>query len=232
MEPAEITELIRRAIAPHADLTAAYLASGLHPSQPLEAGRGKGPGRILVAACDEFFRVGYHGTSTRNIAAAAGMSATAMYAHYPSKESMLFKLCLLGSGSALEALRKAANPSYPPVQRLRSAVYAFAHWHAENHVLARVAQWDIAALEPESFQVVASLRRETDLVMRSILIEGIEIGEFVVPDLAGTTLAILSLCIDIVRWYPSRTIHAPEGIASTYVALVEAMVVPRRVRPA
>ncbi len=225
---AEITEVIRQEITPHTDVTMAYLASGVHPSHPLEAGHGKGPSRILVAACDEFFRVGYHGTSTRDIAAAAGMSATAMYAHYPSKESMLFKLCLLGSGSALETLRKAANPSHSPVQRLRSAVYAFAHWHAENHVLARVAQWNLAALEPKSFQVVASLRRETNLVMRSILVEGIEVGEFVVPDLRATTLAILSLCIDIVRWYPSRTIHAPEGLASTYVALVEAMLVPRR----
>jgi AcrR family transcriptional regulator len=200
----------------------------MHPAHPAENGRSKGPGRILLAARDEFFRVGYHGTSTRDIAAAAGMSATAMYAHYPSKESMLFRLCVLGSGSALETLRKAAESASSPAQRLRSAVYAFAHWHAENHVLGRVAQWDIAALEPSSFQVVASLRRETDLVMRTILVEGIEAGEFVVPDLAGTTLAILSLCIDIVRWYPSRAIHLPEQIAATYVALVEAMVVPRR----
>jgi len=226
--PAEITEVIRRTIAPHTDVTAAHLASGMHASQPLEAGRGKGPVRILVAACGEFFRVGYHGTSTRDIAAAAGMSATAVYAHYPSKESMLLKLCILGSGSALETLRKAANPAYSPAQRLRSAVYAFAHWHAENHVLARVAQWDLAALEPDSFQAVASLRRETDQLMRSILVEGVESGEFVVPDLTGATLAVLSLCIDIVRWYPSRRIHIPEEIASTYAALVEAMVVPRR----
>ena len=229
MEQVEITETIRAAIAPFEDATSAYLSSGMHPSQPRpDSGWGKGPGRILLAARDAFFRVGYHGTSTRDIATAAGMSPTAMYAHYPSKESMLFKLCLLGSGTALEVLRKAANPVLPPAQRLRSAVYAFAHWHAENHVLGRVAQWDIAALEPKSFQVVASLRRETDLVMRSILVEGVEAGEFVVPDLAATTLAILSLCIDIVRWYPSRTINAPEGLASTYVALVEAMVVPRR----
>ena len=228
MEQAEITEVIRRAIAPHADVTTALTAAGMRSSQPLEAGRANGPVRILVAACGEFFRVGYHGASTRDIAAAAGMSATAVYAHYPSKEAMLFKLCVLGSGSALETLRKAANPGYPPVQRLRSAVYAFAYWHAENHALARVAQWDLAALAPESFQAVAALRRETDLAFRSILVAGVEVGEFVVPDLTGATLAILSLCIDIVRWYPSRRIHVPEEIASTYVALAEAMVTPRR----
>jgi AcrR family transcriptional regulator len=229
MEPAEIAEIIRQAVAPHSDVTTAYLASGVHSSHPLDAGRGKGFARILVAACGEFFRLGYHGASTREIAAAAGMSATALYAHYPSKESMLFKLCIFGSGSALETLRKVANPDYPAAQRLRSAVYAFAYWHAENHVLARVAQRDIAALKPDSFQVIASLRRETEHLMRSILVEGVERGELVVPHLAGTTLAILSLCIDIARWYPSRRIHIPDEIASTYVALVEAMVAPRRV---
>ena len=78
---------------------------------------------------------------------AAGMSATALYARYPSKEAMLFKLCVLGTGSALEALRKAANQALPPAQRLRSAVYAFAYWHAENHALARVAQrWSVQLL--------------------------------------------------------------------------------------
>jgi AcrR family transcriptional regulator len=229
MEQAEITARISEAIAPHGDVTAAYAASGLHPSQaPLEAGWGKGPGRILLAARDEFFRVGYHGTSTRDIATAAGMSATAMYAHYSSKEAMLFKLCLYGSGSALEALRNAASGSAPPSQRLRAAVYAFAFWHAQNHVLGRVAQWNITALEPQSFQIIASLRRETEAEMRKILVDGVEAGEFVVADLAGTTLAMLSLCIDIGRWYPSRTIHVPEQIASTYVALAEAMVMPRR----
>jgi len=230
MEQIEITAIIRRAIAPYADMTTAHLASGMHASQPLEVGQGKGPVRILVAACDQFFRVGYHGTSTRDIAVAAGMSATALYAHYPSKEAMLFKLCILGTGSALETLRKAANPAFPPAQRLRSAVYAFAYWHAENHALARVAQWDLAALQPESFQVVAALRREIDQAMRLILVEGVEAGAFIVPNLTGATLAILSLCIDIVRWYPSRRINAPEEIASTYVALVEAMVVARHAR--
>jgi len=228
MEQTAVAELIRQAIAPHEDVTSAYLSSGMHPGQPpIESGWGKGTGRILLAARDEFFRVGYHGTSTRDIASAAGMSATAMYAHYASKEAMLFKLCLLGSGTALETLQKAADPALSAPRRLRSAVYAFAFWHAENHVLGRVAQWDITALEPQSFQVIASLRRETEAAMRRILVEGIEAGEFVVPDLAGTTLAILSLCIDIVRWYPSRTIHTPEQVAATYVALVEAMIAPR-----
>jgi AcrR family transcriptional regulator len=228
MEQAEIAEVIRGATTPHADATTAHLASGMHSLSPPEAQHGKGPVRVLAAACDEFFRLGYHGTSTRAIAVAAGMSATAVYAHYPSKESMLLKLCVLGAGSMLEALRKAANPSVPPARRLRSAVYAFAHWRADNHALARVAQWNLAALVPQSFQVVASLRREIERLMRSVLIDRVEAGHFVIPNLTGSALAMLSLCIDIARWRPSRRIHSPGELVSAYVVLVDAMAVSRR----
>ncbi|MEJ1229747.1 MAG: TetR/AcrR family transcriptional regulator [Galbitalea sp.] len=223
----DVDETIRELIAPFPDVTSAYIASGLHPDFPVEPERGDGTRRLLIAACDAFFEVGYSGASTRDIATAAGMSATAMYAHYESKQAMLLKLCVFGSGSALENLKRVDRPEDPTPQRLRTAVYAFAKWHAVHHVLCRVAQWDIASLEPHNLRIVASLRRETDAFIRSILLAGIESGEFIVADLSGTTLAILSLCIDIVRWFPSRSMHTPESIAATYAALAEAMVVPR-----
>lgn len=228
LNPEEIEAAMRQAIAPYEDATSAFLASGLSTREPPpDDGWGKGPERILLAARDEFFRLGYHGTSTRQIATTAGMSPTAMYAHYPSKESMLFNLCVLGHGCALEVLREAADPELLPTRRLRRAVYAFAYWHAENHVLTRVVQWNIAALAPGNFQLIASLRQQTDQLMRSILIEGAQSGDFLVPDIATTTLAILSLCIDLGRWYPSRTINVPHSLASTYVSLVETMLVSK-----
>jgi len=226
MARAEIKEAIDWAMAPYADATSATQALRSHASQAPENGYGTGSVRILSAACDRFYKVGFHGTSTRDIATAAGMSATAIYAHYSSKQSMLAKLCILGTASALESLQRGADADLPPTQRLRSAVYSFARWHGENYIIGRVAQWDLAALEPSSFEVVASLRRDIDKELRRTLTEGIEAGEFSIPDLTGTSLAILSLCIDIVRWFPSRRIRAPEEIASTYAALVESMVLP------
>lgn len=224
MARAEITEAIEWAAAPYADATSATEALRSRASQVPEDGYGTGPLRILSAACDRFYKVGFHGTSTRDIATAAGMSATALYAHYPSKQAMLAKLCILGTASALEALRKGGDPALPPVQRLRSAVYSFACWHANNYIIGRVAQWDLSALEPSSFEVVASLRRDIDRELRATLTEGVTTREFAIHDLTGTTLAILSLCIDIVRWFPSRRIRVAEDIASTYVGLVESMV--------
>lgn len=43
---------------------------------------------IVSAACDLFLRQGYHGTSVRQIAAAAGIVPGAVYNHFPSKEAI------------------------------------------------------------------------------------------------------------------------------------------------
>src|SRR5687768_11099378 len=45
-------------------------------------------GRIEAAALGLFIRQGFNGTTTRQIAEAAGMTAGALYAHYPSKEAL------------------------------------------------------------------------------------------------------------------------------------------------
>ncbi|MGH3948978.1 MAG: helix-turn-helix domain-containing protein, partial [Pseudonocardiaceae bacterium] len=45
--------------------------------------------RLMVAAIESFARQGFHATTTRDIATAAGMSPAALYVHYPSKSAVL-----------------------------------------------------------------------------------------------------------------------------------------------
>ena len=48
---------------------------------------------------------------------------------------------------------------------------------------------------------------------------GLESGEFTVPDAEGVTLALMSLCVDICRWYPSGRYSEPEAISTLYADL-------------
>ncbi len=43
--------------------------------------------RLREAAIEAFARKGFHGTTTRDISTAAGMSPAALYVHYPSKRA-------------------------------------------------------------------------------------------------------------------------------------------------
>jgi AcrR family transcriptional regulator len=178
--------------------------------------------RLLTGAIDAFAERGFQATTTRDIASRAGMSPAALYVHYPSKERLLFEISLYGHQAALGVLQEAGDrPS--PTERLRSMVSAFTAWHAEHHTIARVVQYELAALSPEHFAEVATIRRAISALIEQVLADGVADGSFTVEDLPGTTLAVLSLSIDVARWYtPHRT--KPEALGSLYGDLALRMV--------
>jgi hypothetical protein len=61
------------------------------------------------------------------------------------------------------------------------------------------------------------------------LAAGVAAGAFDVPELDATTLAILSLCIDLARWYhPSEDHKTSDEVGRLYADLVARMILPAR----
>ncbi|GGP72931.1 TetR/AcrR family transcriptional regulator [Saccharothrix coeruleofusca] len=174
--------------------------------------------RMLVAAARAFAEKGYHATTTRDIAAQAGMSPAAVYIHYRSKEELLFQISRIGHTTSLEVLTSV--PEADPVRRMTAAVAAFAGWHAKHHTTARVVQYELNALTPEHRTEVVRLRRRIEAVVREMVEAGVEAGEFKVPDVDGATLAVLSLCIDVARWYRPGGPRTPVEVGELYADLV------------
>ncbi|GAA3458755.1 TetR/AcrR family transcriptional regulator [Saccharothrix longispora] len=178
--------------------------------------------RMLIAAAAAFSVRGYHATTTRDIAAQAGMSPAAVYIHYRSKEELLFQISRVGHTTSLSVLTRV--PDGPPTTRLAAAVRAFASWHAEFHTTARVVQYELSALTPEHLAEVAELRRRIEAAVRDMVEAGVRAGEFDVPDVRGAVLAVLSLCIDVARWFKPDRGRTPEEIGDLYADLVLRMV--------
>jgi AcrR family transcriptional regulator len=179
--------------------------------------------RMLVAAAQAFAAKGYHATTTRDIASLAGMSPAAVYIHYRSKEDLLFQISKIGHELSLQVLTDV--PGDDPSERLKNAVTSFARWHAEYHTTARVVQYELGALSPEHHASVVELRRRIEGRMRTIISDGVKAGVFDVPDLRGATLAVLSLCIDVARWYQPSGKRTPDQIGALYADLVLRMLV-------
>jgi len=83
--------------------------------------------------------------------------------------------------------RLAREGAHTPPAQLVTIVSAFARWHAEQFRTARIVQY-----------------------------EGVASGDFDVPDLAATTLALQSLAIDVARWYEPGIRRTPEAIGTAY----------------
>ncbi|MFH7596088.1 TetR/AcrR family transcriptional regulator [Streptomyces racemochromogenes] len=180
--------------------------------------------RLLVAAVEAFAERGYHATTTRDIAGRAGMSPAALYIHYKTKEELLHRISRIGHDKALEILDTAASGPGTAAERLDAAVRSFVRWHAAHHTTARVVQYELDALAPEHRGEIIALRRLSDAAVRRILSEGVGAGEFDVPDVPGTTLAVLSLCIDVARWFNADGRRTPDEVGALYADLVLRMV--------
>ncbi|MFD5896100.1 MULTISPECIES: TetR/AcrR family transcriptional regulator [unclassified Streptomyces] len=183
--------------------------------------------RLLVAAVEAFAERGYHATTTRDIASRAGMSPAALYIHYKTKEELLHRISRIGHDKALEILEAAADRDGTAAERLTDAVRSFVRWHAARHTTARVVQYELDALADEHRTEIVELRRRSDATVRRILQDGVRDGEFDVPDVPGTTLAVLSLCIDVARWFNTQGRRTPDEVGALYADLVLRMVVSR-----
>jgi AcrR family transcriptional regulator len=180
--------------------------------------------KLFDAALKAFANHGFHGTGTREIAAEAGMSGAAMYVHHRSKEELLFAIAMDGHQQALSAIEAGAALHESPAERLASAVWHYTVWHARAHTNALVVQHELGALSAVHAREVFELRRTTEARLRQIVADGVTSGDFEVLDLTMTSLALLSLGIDVARWYRESGVWTPEEIGDHYSQLALRMV--------
>ena len=183
--------------------------------------------RIMLAAADAFAEHGFPATTTRDIASRAGLSPAGVYVHFASKEVLLFELSRRGHARARDLLVDAADSAPSPSEALRSIIGGFSRWHAEHHQLGRIVQFEFRHLGPEHREAVLDLRKEIDQVVAGVLRDGVESGEFTVPDVPGTALALLSMAIDVSRWYTPGVRRAPDDIERLYGDLALRLVTSR-----
>jgi AcrR family transcriptional regulator len=175
--------------------------------------------RIMLAAADAFAEKGFHATTTRDIASRAGLSPAGVYVHFASKEVLLFELSRRGHARARDLLVAAAEQAATPTEALRDIIGGFSRWHAEHYELGRIVQFEFRHLSPEHREAVLGLRREIDNVVAGVLRDGVRAGEFDVDDVPGTSLALLSMAIDVARWYTPDVRRTPAMIETSYGAL-------------
>jgi AcrR family transcriptional regulator len=172
--------------------------------------------RIMLAAADAFADRGFHATTTRDIASRAGLSPAGVYVHFASKEVLLFELSRRGHARARDLLLAATEASPTPTDALRATVGGFSRWHAEHYELGRIVQFEFRHLSPEHRDEVLTLRKEIDQVVAGVLRDGVASGEFEVDDVSTTALALLSMAVDVARWYAPDVRRTPEAIEKAY----------------
>src|SRR5690606_4117789 len=135
---------------------------------------GASRARLVEAAVTAFAERGFHGTSTRDIAAAAGMSPAAVYVHHRSKEDLLYLISRVGHDDTVAVIRQAADSTDDPAARLAAVMRAFALHHAREHTRARIVNYELNALSREHLAEISAIRRQIRLDVQAMIQDGVD----------------------------------------------------------
>lgn len=180
---------------------------------------------LLRSAVDTFVKHGYHGTSTRTLAAAAGMSVPGLYHHYPSKQTLIVAIMERAMAElrsrSQAALREAGSN---PDRQLALHIECLALFHAHRKELALLAATEMRSLEPDARTRHLRARDTQELLLVTILRAGQVSGAFEPGNAAQMTRAMTTMCTGISQWFsPAGTLSAAE-IAADYVDYAQRMV--------
>lgn len=198
------------------------------PATPLEPGQPDAPlplTPILSAALAAFTEHGYHGTSVRMIASAAGLTMPALYYHHGNKEGILLALLDVAMddvGSHVQAATRHEDPR----TRFIEVVAAVALHSSRRRDLALLhAEYRFLGAEARALYVAkrASIH---DALLEAVE-AGVASGDFAPDDTRGTVRAVLGLVQSIADWYRPDGPETPEQIAAEYTALALRMVAAR-----
>ena len=163
---------------------------------------------ILKSAAKAFRRLGYHGATVEQIAAALEMKKGNLYYYFKNKEEILFA-CHQYSLDRLTLLLEEIGASGASADvKLRRLVDAFVHTILDElHGTALFL--DLEALSPAHLQAVIARRDAFDQGVRRVLEEGMAKGVFTPGDPKLLAFALLGAVNWIPRWY------SPDGPASS-----------------
>ncbi len=175
--------------------------------------------RVLVAAAQEFTDKGFHGATTRGIAARADLSPAAVYLHHKSKEDLLYHILLATHTVAVERLRDVASLVRDPAQRLRELVKALVVFQADVRVATRLST-DMESLQSSHRSDVRALRKEMEEIVATA-VDACPLIEPPPPDGVKVAVsAIFSLTTGISRWFREGGALSPEELGDIYGAMV------------
>jgi AcrR family transcriptional regulator len=171
-------------------------------------------GDILKRAAKGFRKLGYHGATVEQIAAALHMKKGNLYYYFKNKEEILFACHQYSLDRLTQLLEQIESSATPPDEKLRSLVSAFVHTILDElHGTALFL--DLEALTPAHLKSVIVRRDRFDRGLRRVLEEGIAAGRFSAPggpggnDVKLITFAIMGAVNWIPRWFK------PEGAATS-----------------
>lgn len=181
---------------------------------------------VLQAAVKLFNRQGFHATSLDQVAVALNVTKPTIYHYFPSKDEILFECVRRGLEAISEAATLAQQDGGNGLDRLKSLMrrYALVMTQEFGMCVTRTADHELSEASRAEFR---GLKRRIDSAVRAVVEEGMRDGSIAKGDPALTTFVVAGSLNWIARWYSDGRSSPPDEIASTFVSVLVAGLMPR-----
>jgi AcrR family transcriptional regulator len=154
--------------------------------------------RILRAAAALFAARGFHGTSTRDIAAAVGIRQPSLFHHFASKHAILAQLLERDLAPAIERIRCHRNTDASPAVRLYAYLNDDVRAISQSPYDARGMYNDEVLLGESALSRQRELRELLHTETRALVNEGVECGAFRDVDPLFAQQVITGMLLDTI----------------------------------
>jgi AcrR family transcriptional regulator/DNA-binding XRE family transcriptional regulator len=179
---------------------------------------------VLDAALAVFVEIGYHGASVRVIADRCGMTAPALYHHYPSKQAMLTALLDIGMSDLLGRSEAARAEGSDPLERLCLVIESVVLHHVHRQRLAFIGGSEMRGLAAEDRLRHIGLRDRQQHMVDDEMTAAVEAGLVTIDDPGTTARALVTMCTAVASWYRPDGPMSPQDVATAYVDLTRRLV--------
>jgi AcrR family transcriptional regulator len=171
--------------------------------------------QLLEAAMELFATRGFHATSMKDLASAAGVSPPSIYNHFASKESVLAAALAEGLRWFHEGVVEPDDETLPPAIRLEGLVRRHVAWQAVRSPDVRAIDRLLDSVQAGDLPTTTDselgelLRRYRQLI--ADLLDDLRIDcRLSLPSTPVATAAVLALCDRAPLWWPeSRSDPTP-----------------------
>ncbi|MEJ2865774.1 TetR/AcrR family transcriptional regulator [Actinomycetospora flava] len=190
-------------------------AAGPPPTVLVRPGDEPTAATLLAAAVEVMAASGYHGTSVRDIATAAGTSPAVLYHHYRSKQGLLVMLCDRGLDVLIEATEQALDEAGPDdVDKLRAIVGAHVRVHMESQRESLIGNSELRALDAPGRDLIVAKRDAQQRFFDRVVRDGVRSGAFATEQPDDASRFITTACTGVAAWYrPGGPTEADEIVA-------------------
>ena len=170
---------------------------------------------ILRSAAKAFRRLGYHGATVEQIAAALHMKKGNLYYYFRNKEEILFACHQYSLDLLLQLLADVEQSNLYPDGKLRKLILGGVHMILDE-LHGTALFMDLEALSPPHLKAVIARRDLFDRGIRRVVQAGIKDGTFAPGNAKLLSFAILGALNWIPRWFDPAGPSSSDEIADQF----------------